>query len=288
MSDTLITPGAGSLTITGAVSFTGPYGADRMRTYQGTGIAHPGVVVSMILRKYRGTGQSQVSVASGSATLRKISAIGYAAYPSAPPMRSFKGTGQASGAVIGAATLRAYRTQSIAGSARLRRYVVSAYASAVIAEVYRTHVMNTANNAVTEYAGFRFNSFAKIGDSYYGAGPDGFVKLDGVDDAGANINWKVRTSQIDDGKIGLKRLPEVVMGLRASGPVRVRIYPDDNRFFDYMLPNVKTDTIRQHRVKPGKGMSGRYFSVELQGVSNSAIEMDSLQANMTLTTRRIG
>lgn len=288
MSDTLITPGAGTLTLTGAVSYTGPYGVDRMRTYQGTGTAHAGAVATATMRKYRASGQSQQAAAVGQAAMRKFAATGYAGYPSTPALRKYKGTGQASGAVVGAGTLRSYKASQIIGTPRLRRYTVVANASAVLAEVYRTHVMNTSTNAVTEYTNFRFNSFARIGNDYYGCGPDGFIKLDGVTDAGANIDWKVRTGQIDDGKVGLKRLPEVVLGLRASGPIRVRVYPDDNRFYDYMLPNVKTDTLRQHRVKPGKGMTGRYFAVELQGVANAGIEVDSLQLNMVPTTRRIG
>lgn len=284
-----IQPSAGSLSLTTSVPLLGATGRPSMRKYAGTGTAHGGAISAAILRRYTGIGTAADSNAGyGAPSLRKYASTGATPNASAPRLRKYSGVGTASGAVTGAATLRSYRALQITGSPRIRKYQVAGYATSVVLSTFRTHVMNTTNNAVTEYTGHRFNSFAQIGGVYYGAGPDGFIKLDGNDDAGTNINWKARTGQVDDKQIGLKRLPEVVMGLRASGPIRVRVYPDDNRFYDYMLPNVKTDTIRQHRVKPGKGMTGRYFMVELQGVANAAIELDSLQINMTPTTRRIG
>lgn len=267
-----ITPGTGALAIT-----------------EGTPQVAKGAVASITRRQYKGTGQaSAANTAYGNPVLRKRSALGYAGYISAPVRRSYKGAGQASQAVIGAPVRRSYQSLSVGAVLRRRKYTSAGQASSVLAATYRTHAMNTVINAVTEFTGFRFNSYAQINGAYYGAGPDGLVRLDGTDDAGANIDWKVRTGQIDDRQIGLKRLPEVVMGLRASGPVRVRVYPNDNQFFDYMLPNINTSTIRQHRVKPGKKMKSRYFTVELQGTSNAAMELDSLQLNLTPTTRRLG
>lgn len=289
VADETRTPAAGALTLTGASPIIGANAALRLRTYDSTGTAHSGIAAEATLNSYSATGVvTAFNSAVGSPSMHKMTGIGYAGYASAPSLRKYSAIGTVSGAAIGAATLRTYRAQQMSGAPRLRKYQVSAYATSVVASTYRAHVMNTTNNAVTEYTGFRFNSFAQIAGSYYGAGPDGLYRLDGSTDAGSNINWQARTGQIDDKQVGLKRLPEVVMGLRASGPVRVRVYPDDDRYYDYMLPNVKTTTIRQQRVKVGKGMKARWFAVELQGVANAAMEMDSMQLNMTPTTRRIG
>lgn len=248
-----------------------------------------GMTGEVTLHPYAATGSLQTTNSfAGAVTLRKYEAVGYGQFISAPRMRAYHGAGNLVGSFIGAATLRAYRSVQITAAPRLRKYQAAGSLSAAIAAVYRTHTMNTTLNAVTEYTNFNFNSFAEIGGIWYGAGPSGLIKLEGLTDAGANINWQVRTGQTDDKQIGLKRLPEVVLGLRASGPIRVRVYPDDNQYFDYVFPNVKTSTIRQHRVKPGKGMKARYFAVELQGMVNSAIELDSMQINFTPTTRRLG
>lgn len=283
------TPAAGALALTGASPIMGVNGALVLRAFESTGTAHSGIAATAALNSYSATGEvTTFNSAVGAPSMRKMTGLGYAGYVSKPSLRKYSAIGTVSGAAIGAATLRSYRAQQTSGSPRLRKYIVAAYASSAVAATYRTHVMNTTSNAVTEYTGHRFNSFAQIAGQYYGAGPDGLIRLDGSNDAGTDINWRARTGQIDDKQVGLKRLPEVVMGLRASGPVRVRVYPDDDRYFDYMLPNVKTTTIRQQRVKVGKGMESRWFMVEMQGVTNSAMEMDSMQLNMTPTTRRIG
>lgn len=284
-----IIPGTGALTFTSYAPPRIPTGAGRLRALSAVGSASGGAYGAAEMRPLSSTGEAaDRPFATGAATLRKLTAVGYLGAAGNPVLQPVSATGQARGSVIGAATLRAIKSNQITGFPRLRKLAVAGYASSSVAVTYRAHVMNTATNAVTEYTGHRFNSFAQIGSDYYGAGPDGLVKLDGDNDAGSNIDWQVRTGQVDDKQIGLKRIPEVVMGLRASGPVRVRVYPDDNQYFDYMLPNVKVNTIRQYRVTPGKGMRARYFAVELQGVANSAIELDSLQMNMTPTTRRIG
>lgn len=268
-----ITPATGALSVTEGV----------------TPNVTQGLTAAIVRRRYLGTGQITDSNAlTGAPTLRLRTAVGFLATYGVASRRKYSATGLMTSSMVGSPSRRSYQSISRSAIMTRRKYVATGRMSAVLAETYRTHAMNTTVNAVTEYTGFRFNSYAQIDGAYYGAGPDGLVRIDGDNDAGANINWKIRTGQTDDKQIELKRLPEVVMGLRASGPVRVRVYPDDNQFFDYMLPNVNTATIRQHRVKPGKGMRGRYFAVELQGTSNAAIELDSLQLNFKPTTRRLG
>ena len=93
---------------------------------------------------------------------------------------------------------------------------------------------------------------------------------------------------MDNKDPGLKRIPEILLGLRASGPVRVRVWKDDDVFYDYMLPPVNLGTLHQHRVTPGRGMRSKYYAVELQGVAGSKVELDSMQVSMTKTTRRLG
>ncbi len=157
------------------------------------------------------------------------------------------------------------------------------------ADAFSTYVMNTHSNAVSSYQNYPFNSYTRTNQKeYLAAGPSGLALLEGDDDNGDDINWVLRTSQLNDSNRMLKRLPEVVMGLRASGPIRVRVYGDDETYYDYMLPATKQRTIHQQRVKCGKGLRSEYFSVELQGVSNSAMRIDSLQLPFAKTSRRIG
>lgn len=165
---------------------------------------------------------------------------------------------------------------------------MSGFSIQSVPETYLTVVMNTRNLAITEYQSYGFNSYATVNGVFCGVNSSGLFELDGDDDAGTNIDWSVKTGQLDDKSVLLKRVPEVVVGLRSSGPIRVRVYKDDTEYYDEMLPATDLKTIHQQYVHPGKGMRSRYFSVELQGMGGSAAEIDSLQVNMTRTTRRVG
>lgn len=292
----VITPGTGALSFTGQspalTIFTPPTtsGSLVLHSLKGFGVTvQTGVLGTVKLRSMRGDGQFLTpNVFYGTPKIRSLKATGSMPVPVKLAMRKLAVNGRFGSAFAGALVLKSLKANSIAGTPSLRKLQISGTFSATLAQTYRTFVFNTSNRAVTEYQNYRFNSYARIGGNYYGAGPDGFIKLDGTTDAGANINWSLRTGQLDDKDIKLKRLPEVVMGLRASGPIRVRVRPDDNTFTDYMLPAINTQTLRQQRVKCGKGVRGRYFAVELQGVNNATLELDSMQVNMTSTTRRIG
>lgn len=151
------------------------------------------------------------------------------------------------------------------------------------------YVMNMRNNAVTRFPGYGVNSLARYNGVYLGAGPNGLFLLEGGDhsDPNTDIAWDVRTGQLDDKSVELKRLTEVLLGVRYDGPVRVRVWKDDQTFYEYSLPNLKPTSLQQVRVKGGKGQRSRYYKVELIG-SGSRFEMDSLQATMPKTTRRAG
>jgi hypothetical protein len=148
-----------------------------------------------------------------------------------------------------------------------------------------TWAMNTRNNAVTRYPSYPANSFARYNGTYLIAGPDGLFVVDG--DLEADAVWRVRTGQIDAKRPGLKRLPEVLLSTRYDGPVTVRVWKDEDTYFDYALPNFRPDVLQQVRAKPGKGLRSRYYKVELFG-TGGRFELDSLQMTMPETTRRVG
>lgn len=291
MADTLITPVAGSAVVTGVAPLIGlgAAGAGVLQALVSLGGSSGGAFGAGTLRVLRSDGQvADVNLAYGAGRLRKITGAGYGEYSTVANLRKLRSSGQAASVVFGAGVLKPLRAYQISGAGRLRTVQSDGFASAALAETYSAHAMNTVLNAVTQFQGYGFNSFAFADGTYYAAGPDGLYKLEGADDAGNNIDWRFRTGQHDDKLVVRKRLPEVVFGLRASGPLRVRVRPDDDVYYDYTLPPVNTGTIRQHRVKPGKGMEGRYFSVEVQGISNATAEIDSMQMDFVPTTRRLG
>jgi len=225
---------------------------------------------------------------TGAASFAQWTALGYDRPKGRASIEVWTAAGYCRGAVIGVASFEAWIAAQVSGFPAIARWTADGSAAGALTDAYSGIAMNARSAAVSEYTNYRFNSFAKIGADYYGAGPGGLFKLEGITDDGAAVNWKLRTGQHDDKNPGLKRIPEVLLALRSSGKVRVRVYKDDNTYYDYILPAVQTNTIHQHRVVPGKGMRSRYFAVEAQSIDNSDLELDSMQVNMTDTTRRLG
>lgn len=147
-----------------------------------------------------------------------------------------------------------------------------------------TWAMNTRSNALTRYPSYPANSFASYNGTYLGAGPTGLLLLQDPDDSA--VQWVIRTGQTDDKRANLKRLTEVLMGLRFSSPIRLRIYKDDDTYYDYTIPAQRPGALQQVRAKVGKGLRSRYYMVEVSG--QGPLTLDSLQATMPDTSRRLG
>lgn len=294
MANTTITPGVGATTLTGyspGITYTVGSGAVSLRSLTGSGLFVSSLVLigAPSIQVITATGQFSFPVSwAGAPALPQVGGVGYLPFTGTPSLKAITATGRIAYPFYGAAILEPLQAGGLSGFAALERLVASGVFTEAQAETYMTIVMNTRNLAVTEYQNFNFTSYALVNGRYCAAGPAGLMALDGTDDNGTNINWSLKTGQMDDKAGTLKRLPEVVIGLRSSGPVRVRIWKDDGVYFDHMLPATKTDTIHQQRVTPGKGMRSRYFAVELQGVSNAASEIDSMQVNMAKLKRRVG
>ena len=152
----------------------------------------------------------------------------------------------------------------------------------------RAFLMNVGDFALTEYQNYTFNSFVFFDGSYWGAGPDGIYKLTGTTDDGSNIAWSFRTGMLDGKKQGLKRLEEILLSMRFNGPVTLRVWVDDDLWYDYNLANYREDVLHVVRAKLGRGLRSKYFRVEVSGVDNTVAEVSSIDVPMIPLKRRIG
>jgi hypothetical protein len=164
---------------------------------------------------------------------------------------------------------------------------VDAMGDQAVEATFRAWAMNTRHSAVTEYTAFPYNSFARYNGTYLAAGATGLFRMEGADDAGAEIPWDIVTGQMDGGDAGLKRITEVVAGLRCDRAVRVRVWKDDDESYEYSMPATRGAALHQARAKTGKGLRSRYYKVGLSG-SGSSLELDSLQLTVPSTNRRVG
>lgn len=151
-----------------------------------------------------------------------------------------------------------------------------------------TWVLNVGNDALTEYQNYDFTGYAYFNGKYYGSGPSGIFELAGTDDAGTDIAWSFSTGLMDGKSPDLKRLEEVLLAMKFDGPVRLRVWTTDDKYFDYNIPSLRPDEIQQVRAKLGKGLRSRYFRVQVSGVGNVAAEIISMQLPMQELRRRVG
>ncbi|MDO5691113.1 MAG: hypothetical protein Q4G70_01355 [Pseudomonadota bacterium] len=91
---------------------------------------------------------------------------------------------------------------------------------AVNADVYALSMGETGGT--THYTNYDFDSFARIGDHYYGCRHDGLYVLDGADDAGTPIGAAFGLGQLDFGNPQLKTVAHCYLGASA-GAMHVRI-----------------------------------------------------------------
>lgn len=291
MANTTITPNQGSLALTGiaaGVAINAPV-ALKVLTAYGLGVGASTNIGAVSLQALTATGVGQgLGWAVGAASLQYLTATGAGPYVSINALKPLTASGRQGNVAIGALTLNRVEVRNPAGYIKLEKLLVYAQAFETPSQVFTTKAMNTRSGAISEYSGYPFNSFAFFRGDYLAAGDGGLYILAGDTDAGTTIDWEFTSGQLDDKQPGLKRLPEILCGLRADEAVRVRVWCSDTEYYDYTLPATKIDTIRQQRVTPGKGMRSRWFKVGLSSINGGKMKLDSMQINMTKTTRRVG
>lgn len=160
---------------------------------------------------------------------------------------------------------------------------------------YLAWVVNTETRAFVKYRNFPFNSFAKIGNRYFGASGDGIYELTGDDDAGEPINAVLRGGLDDLGSSLLKRHPAAYIGYRGDNQMvlKVRVMqaqpngdlqPEEHW---YRMEPRQANALRVNRVKLGKGLKSTYWGWELVNIDGADFEVDSFSWYPVVLERRL-
>ena len=139
-------------------------------------------------------------------------------------------------------------------------------------QTYSGWVMNTRNNAVTEYDNYPFNSFTKIGQTYYGANSSGLYALDGDTDDGDEILASATLGIMDFSGETKTLLGDCFLALRSDGEVLIKIKSDDNIERWYKISSTD-DVLGDKRAKPAKGVKSRYWTFTLENIDGSDFEI---------------
>lgn len=156
---------------------------------------------------------------------------------------------------------------------------------------YLAWVVNTATHAPVKYRNFPFNSFAKIGGRYFGAGSDGIYELTGDDDAGEPIQAVLRGGLSDMGTSLLKRMPAMYVGLTTTGRVVLKvtaINPQGEREEHwYSMEERPAGALTESRIKIGKGLKSTYWGWELANVDGADFALDQIAWYPMVLERRL-
>ena len=148
---------------------------------------------------------------------------------------------------------------------------------------FTTWAMNTRTGAVSEYADFTFNSFAKVGRRYVGASEDGLYSLLGDTDAGESIVSRIRGGFLQFGGTQLSRLKEAYIAARGEQEWVLRVLTGDGAVYNYRVTN---RSMRSTKVHMGKGQRARYFAYELIS-AGADFDLDTLEFVPIVVQRRV-
>lgn len=157
---------------------------------------------------------------------------------------------------------------------------------------YVAWVMDTRSKAQWRYTNYPFNSFMRVGGVDIGATDTGLYVLDGDDDAGEPIHWKLRAGLSTMGSRALKRYPAVYLGYAATGDVLLRVVvanAEDSirEAHTYRLRARAAESMREGRVPIGKGLKSVYWDWIMEDVDGGEIELDTVEFLPMQLERRV-
>jgi hypothetical protein len=130
--------------------------------------------------------------------------------------------------------------------------------------LYTGFTLNTTTQAVSEYQGWDFNSFAAFrGQSIGASATHGICTLGGLADGAAAIKTTLQSAVTDFGNSFLKRVKMAYIGVNSNGIMYFQTVTDDNIERSYaMVPD--QPGLHTERVQLARGVMSRYWSFQLQ------------------------
>lgn len=148
---------------------------------------------------------------------------------------------------------------------------------------YTTWVMNTRSTAVSQYEGYQFNSFAKVGERYLGANDSGLFWLDGDTDAGTPVLTTVQPGIVQPHGNKLARVLYAYLGMRGDGAFTFTVTDEAGGSYVYKLD---AESMKTGRVSFGKGMRTRYFTFKIES-DGQDYDLDNIEFVTTETSRKV-
>ena len=206
-------------------------------------------------------------------------------------------TGNVTGLVIGTITgtvgADGTFTGTFTGTDSLGHAIYGTVTGTVVGEIYgppsglgdTAWVVNWDSKASTKYENYDFNSFAQIGQRYYGVKSDGVYLLEGDNDAGVPIRASLSFGKLDFGSMQKKRVPHAYMGVSSTGRMYLKVTAN-GQTYTYAARRAD-EGIRAQRVDIGKGLTATFMEFEIYNSNGADFELDSVAFSPMPLTRKI-
>ena len=138
-----------------------------------------------------------------------------------------------------------------------------------------TYVYHPDHDAFTEYANFAFNSYARIGGNYFAASNSGLYRLEGDNDAGAQISAHILTGMLDFGGHTISRTPRMYFDFSGDSGLAVSVYTSTDGLrrteaFALSLPPAPVD--RSACLPLGRGLPSHFWQYRVSNVAGGDLE----------------
>ena len=157
---------------------------------------------------------------------------------------------------------------------------------------YSAWVMNAETTGATTYSNFPFNSLLTHENRSYGVTETGLYELTGTDDDGTDIDWSIRTGDINFRSSKDKRTIRAYIYALTDGSLTLKTVSSDfgarterNYLIEPRASDSQDDeTFRM--VKLSRGLQGIWWSFELTSVDGSTVDFKGAEVLPVILVRR--
>jgi hypothetical protein len=148
-------------------------------------------------------------------------------------------------------------------------------------------LVNTDLWAATRFTNFSFDSYARIGDRYFAASPDGLFELTGDTDDEEQIDASVMLPRDRSGTSQQKRVDRAYVHGTSDKKLEIRVITPSGDVHAYKSEVELGDEVTVQRVKIGRGLVAQYWQFEARNVAGGDLSIDQIEVVSLHTTRKI-
>lgn len=148
--------------------------------------------------------------------------------------------------------------------------------------------LNLKGGQLSQWANYNFNSMAKVGDTYVGAGEDGLFTLNSSqDDDGTPIEAFFELPDSDWGIASQKRIRSMYVGYEANGNLLLTVKDDNGNERNYTLaPNHAANQQHSAKVPGARDGKGRYWMIRIDNVNGADFSIDDIRVIPIILNRK--